>query len=621
MQRKELQLIQSFYLKNKIKKISTLDFIKILILIVVSFSLIANFYPYYEGWDSFVYGISAINLSQGSFEITNELLQTTGSVEFAPTHWIKTIHNTAIPIASPGILGLASFSYLLGGYYGLFYVAPVFSIFFLIVSERIATKLFGGYVGLFTLVLLSTDFIILSTGTQLLTDNIFSLFFILGCFFLIKFFQDGKNKFVFLSSIFFVTAAFFRFNGIIFFPIEILVVVGFFAVKLITDSKNSKNQESKISLLKNKNNLLKTIISIIIPWSIFFIFWFTFNDYYFGDPLMTYYSNLPEKSDISTIFLIDSNRFESIKFYSSELIPDPIKLFFNFIYPTENDADNNDFLTSFAIIILSLAVFTCLVTRNKRIEVFVFLIFLLGSLMFFSSEYATSIGNSERFMIPNLAISFMFLGFIISMISKKCIQQKLKNHPNRVNLFMKSILVIVLLVIPPFVLLESVKMTSEDVLLYETKGIQRAKSGFNYNNPKDFVERFPLDLEGLTKNSVIVASEGRRIVEYNAIPLSIYAGGIFPINGIFNSEVVPQKPIESLKKLINEGYDVYSFKDHWWEIDPQYFRHIEKNHGLILKDYSNTFCKMKLAVDEKNNSVLQSDNVCYMYRESVIPKI
>ena len=89
---------QSISIKNKIKSISVLDYVKILILIFVSISLIANFYPYYEGWDSFVYGISAISLAQGTFGITNELLIDTGNTEFVPTHWVKTVHNNAVPI-------------------------------------------------------------------------------------------------------------------------------------------------------------------------------------------------------------------------------------------------------------------------------------------------------------------------------------------------------------------------------------------------------------------------------------------------------------------------------------------------------------------------------------------
>ncbi len=613
-------------LKNKIKTISVLDILKIIILIIVCFALIANFYPYYEGWDSFVYGISAISLSQGSFGITNELLLETGNNEFVPNHWTKTIHNTAVPIASPAILGLAAFSYLIGGYYGLFYVGPIFSIIFLIVSERVATKLFGGFVGLFTLVLLSTDLIFLSTGVQLLTDNIFSLFFILGCFFLIKFFQNEKINLVFFSTVFFVAAAFFRFNGIIFFPIEIILIAGYFGIKFLKNSKITINQENiyqnKISLLKSKKNLLKIIVLILIPWIIFFIFWFSFNDYYFGDPLKTYYSNWSVQPDISTIFTIDSNRIESVKFYSAELTPDTLNSLFRTIESTENLQLSKDLLSAFALIILGGAFLISLGTKNKRAEVIVLLAFVVGSLLFFSSEYATSIGNSERFMIPNLSISFMLLGFIITTIWKNNIEEKLKNHSKRISVIIKSVLVIILIVIPPIALLDSVKNISEDVLLYESKGIQRAKSGFSFNIPEDFVKRFPLDKEGLTANSVIVASEGRRIVEYNAIPLSTYSGGLFPIDGIFNPKGVPQQPIDTIIKLIKDGYDVYAFKNHWWDVDPQYFRYIEKNYGLILKDYSETFCKMELAEDIKiiNEIISQSDDICYVYRDSIIPK-
>ena len=97
---------------------------------------------------------------------------------------------------------------------------------------------------------------------------------------------------------------------------------------------------------------------------------------------------------------------------------------------------------------------------------------------------------------------------------------------------------------------------------------------------------------------------------------------MFPIDGIFNPKEVPQQPIDTIIKLIKDGYDVYAFKNNWWEIDPQYFRYIEKNYGLILKDYSETFCKMELDEGTKNGDkvFLQSDDICYVYGDSVIPK-
>jgi len=71
----------------------TLNVIKIGIIVFTSFYLIGNFVPYYVGTDSFVYGASAVNLANGSWGISNELLQETGLLEFVPTQWVKTAQN------------------------------------------------------------------------------------------------------------------------------------------------------------------------------------------------------------------------------------------------------------------------------------------------------------------------------------------------------------------------------------------------------------------------------------------------------------------------------------------------------------------------------------------------
>ena len=149
-----------------------INIIKIAIIIFVSISLLGNFSPFYFGSDSLVYGLAAINIANGSWGITNELLQETGSWDFTPSQWIKTEHNTAIPGGALGIHGVSSAFYFIGGYAGLFYLGPIFTILLLIFSERIATKLFGSFVGFVSLVTISSSTIIFRFGLQLLTDII-----------------------------------------------------------------------------------------------------------------------------------------------------------------------------------------------------------------------------------------------------------------------------------------------------------------------------------------------------------------------------------------------------------------------------------------------------------------
>jgi len=189
--------------RNRFLNFSYYNVIKIIIILIAAFYVFGNFNPYYDAADAFLYGVTTVELMNGYFGFTNDLLQETGSWDFIPVQWSKTIYNNAIPIGDLGIYGFTSVFYLVGGYYGLFYLGPILTVFFLIICERIATKLFGRFVGLLTLVILATDFIILWIGTQLRNDNIFAIFLILGCFFLIKFFNDKKDKSILLCSLFF----------------------------------------------------------------------------------------------------------------------------------------------------------------------------------------------------------------------------------------------------------------------------------------------------------------------------------------------------------------------------------------------------------------------------------
>ena len=69
--------------------------------------------------------------------------------------------------------------------------------------------------------------------------------------------------------------------------------------------------------------------------------------------------------------------------------------------------------------------------------------------------------------------------------------------------------------------------------------------------------------------------------------------------------------IEQLKKIMKEGYEVYTFKSKW-RLDQFYFDYLKNEHGIILKDYSKTFCKLELtkSVDEIEINA-KADSICY----------
>ena len=165
-------------LNNSRKLILTLDVIKILFIIFVAYSFVAQMEPYYKGIDSFIYANTAINLSEnGVYGFSNELLKETGLWEFVPYWGSKTVHNVALPLpAGIGMYGMATLAYFLGGYYGLFYIGPIFSIFLIIAIDRICINLFGRFVAFFAVILAGTNWIIFEMGKQLMSESIFTFF-------------------------------------------------------------------------------------------------------------------------------------------------------------------------------------------------------------------------------------------------------------------------------------------------------------------------------------------------------------------------------------------------------------------------------------------------------------
>ncbi len=267
-----------------------LDILKILFIVFVAFSFLAQMDPYYNKTDSYVYANTAINLADnGKYGFSNELLQETGLWEFVPYSYSKTVQNVAVPMQSSiGMHGITTLAYLLGGYYGLFYLTPIFSILLIIAVDRICINLFGRFAAFIAVVLTGTSSVIFFMGTQLMSESIFTFFFIIGIYFLVKFFRNKDEKTILLSSVFLVASSFIRPNGIISFPIELVLVTGFLFLPIIL--KNHINIESKttsnsfyISYKKNRKKLFRIIFFMSIPWLFFFLFNFAYNYIYFDD--------------------------------------------------------------------------------------------------------------------------------------------------------------------------------------------------------------------------------------------------------------------------------------------------------------------------------------------------
>jgi len=610
-------------LQRKIKSISLLDVIKIGIIIFVSFSLVANFYPYYVSLDPSVYAFTAIGLTQGEYGITNELLEKTGDTKYVPKFYAKSVYGNAVPFASSGMVTISTFAYLLGGYYGLFYLGPIFTILLLIISERVATKLFGSFVGLLTLVFVSANASIYFWGLLLMTDNIFSVFFILGCYFLIKFFHEKKEGLILLSTIFFVTSAFIRFIGMSIFPIEILLILGYFIAQRFKETKNelissNKSQNINISLIMkqtfsnfNRKKVLKISIIVILPWLVYFSFWFSYNSYYYGDPLTNYYDQTnPNQPDlIPSLYTFDSERFEAIKFYFVSILPDEINLYSKMMDPIYNEFLEDNWQSVFSFFVILSAITIAMYCKTNRIEILVLTSFVVIFILFYSSEYGRSVNTLTRFMIPVLPFSFMLFSYIISKIGKinlRSVSKKPSNISTKIFRITFFSLVAIFLFIS----------------FWNSEAIQTPiGNDFEVKNPQDSIKRYPL--EKLPSNSIIVVQRSQKIIEYGAIPFSdLHRSAWFNSDGELIKEKIPGDHVERLETLIGEGYDAYTLKINWNIRDILFFRYLEAEHGIILKDYSKTFCKMvivenEFVTDEKD---LESDDVCYMLRGEIIPK-
>jgi len=645
------------------KRISAFGILKISIIVFVSYSLFANAIPYYEGADAYVYGISAIQLAQGNFGFTNQLLEETGNTKYVPQQWVKTISNTAIPIGGLGIYGLSSLFYLLGGYVGLLYLSPIFTIILMIGSERFATKYFGSFVGFVTLILIASDWKTFQIGLELLNDNVFALFFILGIFFLLKFLHKSKENYLLLSTIFFVASTFFKINGIIFLPLELLILLSFY---LVTNYKNTQKHDQhenifhtfqliKIKKIFTNNLKIKSFFKInsyiFLPWLVFFIIWSGYNSNFFGDSISNYeaerlvsinkiYTNeillnanltgdvLTEeqleliheieknqkiniktsKNALLSFITFDSERFWWINYYAVSIIPDTLENFLKFITDIriQDDWKSINWMSIFSLTIIILSLVFVLYYKNKRTEVFVCLLFIMGFLLFFSADYIhpsdtypPSGGIRERYMIPVSILSFTLFGFIINRVWRFDLKKIFSSMP---SIYPKTFKIMILSGIILFFIGTVYIMPSVQAVLQE---------GFIFNNPSEFIERFPLDVEGLSNESIVIGDNGRRTVEYGAIHLYPYEG-FSKKDPDFKPENLNFLVILDLIFMINEGRDVYVFKKDMRPLDEIYFRYLEDKHGFLLKNYSETFCKFELITKNyQNNNEAKSDPICY----------
>jgi len=415
----------------------------------------------------------------------------------------------------------------------------------------------------------------------------------------------------------------------VFFLVEIFIILSFIIYNIYLKKKYNTNTDHKIQNTNLKsislNKSFKIIFSIMVPWSIFFLFLFSYNDYYFGNPLtvkeivsQTSDFELLEEIEIeygklgipinpnqpaSTIITEAREQGLIISKKRSILIfePENIMGYFRAVlpFPLSHDIEpidrNEDFLGKYWIgfltpVLLS-SIFLISYKKNiKRKEITVFTIFLLSIILLYAAlpyaEGQLERNSSQRYSIPAFTLFSMMIGFMIIEILKT------KSQNTKIfKVFFKSFKIIMLFFLIVFFI----------IAFYFTPPFQAISHGdFKFQNPEVFSEKYPLDNEGLTSQSIIFDSKGHLTADRGVIPMRSIGPSFNP--QFFETHSFSQELILQLKNLMNEGYDVFVHKEPGRPIDKLYFQYIVENHDLVLKSHSKSFCKFYFSENLQSKS-------------------
>ncbi len=585
-----------FFFKINNKQDNLIKITKIAILIFVGIFVIGNFNPYYEGADSYSYALTAKQLSQGNLFYSNDFLEH-GEPEFIPHDVMITKDGKhTLPAGYAGFFGITTISYLLAGNYGLFYLGPILGIIFLIVCERVSTNLFGKYVGLLTLLFLSTNHLFYRTSLNLQTESIFSIFFVIGCYFLVKFFQTNNNKYILGCSTFLVISTLMRINGIMYFPIELGLLLGFFIIskiKLKTIQNKIYSQSNILTKFSsvNKKTIIKIISLAMIPWLVFLIFYFAYFGYFFDDPLTNHVvvAHGNENTDVksSSLFSLDSKNFDNVKQYSKYLLPYqfPRTVDTTNIFSNTNEIFGNNWLGILALLFLGFSLVFSLYKKNHRLTIIIFTAMIVGTVWFFSavtSEERALRDVPGRYMFPAFSLYYMIIGFMIVTFLKS------SNFKKSINFKIFSGLKITFVSILIIFFLFAFNFSPPIQAIYD--------NNFHIQDPTIFDSRYPLDTEGLSNNDILI-SANLEAIDYGFIQFKAYV----------KDDSISEKSLDLMKKTIQDGHNFYVLKDPLDLKDKIIYKNLLQHSDFTLIDYSKSFCKVELS---EFNKKIDNNNLC-----------
>jgi len=557
-------LVQKFAKNSKKLENKLLKIAKITIIVFISFSVLGHFIPFFEGSNSYHYGIASILLTEEGVTKSNPFLEKYETNEFLVENWLRTDQNEMVPMSGNGLIALGGIFYLFGGYFGLYYLSPIFFIILLVVSERIATNLFGKYAGLITLILLSTSNLLFRNSIQFHTESLFCLMFVLGAYFLIKFGRTNQSYLILIASTFFVFSTTVRLSGIISFPSEFFILTVFIINHYLTNKKIKKKRSNRI---RNKNSIAFSLAAV--PWIIFFLFFVYGNISNFGEPVVIYgtlnegYFKYFDEPSPLTLIEFEKSDFENVKEYSKYLLPYIFAGAFNNIDDNGENILGQNWIGFIPLIILGLIFISSYKSKNKKLEVFVIILLVFGTIWFYSSITSEELAGKVpgRYVLPAFVLSSMVFGYAIEQIFSN-IRKKNGIKPKIFQLSLVSVLF--LFVVISYNFTPAITMIEQD--------------GY-FKNPFDYKREFPLKENGINENSILVTPIGSRALEYNLIPFN-------PVNINKNSD----ESIELLN-LIIEDYNTFVFKTPYTINEIKILSELEKK-GFVFIEYSENFCSL-----------------------------
>ena len=536
---------------------------KIVIIGFISFSVLGQFIPFFEGSNSYFYGMASILFIDEGLTVPNPFLEKYERNEFLIENWLRTNQNEMTPMSGNGLIVLGGIAYLFGGYFALYYLSPILFIILLIVSERTATKLFGKYAGLITLILLSASNLLFRNSIQLHTESLFCLLFVLGTYFIIKFGRTNQIYLVVLASTMFAFSSTVRLSGIILLPIE------FFILGIFIINNRSKNKK------------IVSIVLATIPWLIFLLVFAYGNILTTGEPFVVYgtlnegYTRLFESSPLSLIAFEESD-FENAIQYSKYLLPYIFVGGFNNIDNNFENVLGDHWIGIIPIIIIGLILIFSYKSQNKKLEVFVLTLFTFGLVWIYASitsEELGELGVPGRYMLPAFVLSSILFGHLIEQIFSNIRKRK----GIKIKILQLS------LIFTLFVIVIISYSFSPAMTIFEPDN--------NFKNPFDYQREFPLKEDGVGENSIVLSPVGSRVQEYELTGFRLIVTNQTSINSI-----------NLLKNMIEEKYDIYTFKIPFYNYEKNMINELIDEHGVVLSDYSKTFCKMEIKSEQKSIS-------------------